>query len=61
MQRRGAADARLAGLAGEIDRHAEIVTETAGFDHPAHAAELDRFQADAARGLARMMQPDVVE
>ena len=55
MQRRRAGDARFAGLAGNIHAHAEAVAQLAGLGHRADAAELDRLQADAARGLALVM------
>ena len=61
MQRRGAGHARFAGLAGDIHAHAEAIAEPRRFDHAADAADLDRFQADAARRLVLVMAANVVE
>src|SRR5580693_9650865 len=61
MQRRCRRDAGFASLAGNIDPHAEPVTEPAGIIKGAQAAELDCLQADARRGAACMMLLDVVK
>ena len=60
MQGGGRGDARFAGLAGNVDLHAEPVAQPACLQHGAQAAELDRLQADALRGFAGMMALDIV-
>jgi hypothetical protein len=52
MQRRGTPDTRLAGLAGYVHAHAEVVGEPTRLHDRANAPELDRLQARAARGGA---------
>ena len=61
VQRGGAGDARLAGLAGNVDAHAEPFAQPAGLRHGADAAELDGLQADAARGTVLVMVGDIGE
>ena len=59
---RAAAEARtrFAGLAGNVDVHAEAVAQPARLQHGAKPPELDRLEARAARGVSRMMALDVV-
>src|SRR6202043_3127333 len=54
-----AGDARLTGLAGDVDAHAEAITHTRGFDDRTHAAQLDSLEAHAACGLAFVMAANV--
>ena len=61
MQRRRAGHARFAGLAGNIDAHAELSHSLPASTTARDAAELDRLQADPARGLDLVMAPDVIQ
>src|SRR5450631_4529890 len=47
MQRSSTRDARLAGLAGDVDVHAETVAQTGGLDDGAYATQLDGLEAHA--------------
>ena len=60
MQGRRRGDAQLAGLAGDVQIHAEPVAQPACFEYRTHAAELDRFEAHAKRCLGRMMALNIV-
>ena len=61
MQRRGRCHARLAGLARNVDLHAEAVAKPASFEQRPQPAKLDSFQTHAGRRLAFVMTLDVVE
>src|SRR5262245_39271239 len=53
MCRRGAGDARLRDLGGDVDRQAEPPAQLAGVERRADAAELDQLERDAAAAVAR--------
>jgi hypothetical protein len=59
MQRVG--NARFAGFARNVYVHAEFRAQSSSLDKRGDPTQLDRLQADAARRLALMMPPDVLE